>query len=298
MTVDLTDEAVEAESAEAVQSEARRPGLLRQALRRPTVAISATVFLLILLTALIGPFLVGDPNKFNALQRLQAPSPEHWFGTDNNGRDMFTRVIHGTQASIYVGLGVCLLSTVIGALLGIAAASFSWVDSVLMRIVDGIMSFPIIVLALSMLAIMGSGFLTVIISLTIVLVPSMTRVVRGRAIVVSSTPMIDAARATGAGRVRIMATYVLPHSLTPLLVQAAIVFTSAVLVESALSFIGAGLPPDVPSWGGSLAQARGYLETAWWMWAFPAAALVLTVLSANLIIDGVRDTLDPHGKRR
>lgn len=293
MTVDVTELAQDAGG-----DVDRRPGLLSEARRRPLIVAGCLVFVVVAATAAAGPLLVGDPSSFDAFARLQPPSADHWFGTDNVGRDIFTRVVHGARSSVTVGLVVCLLSTVIGAVLGITSAFFKPVDVVLMRIVDGIMSFPIIVLALSMMAILGSGMGTVIFSLTIVLVPQVTRVVRGRALVVAEMPMIDAARAVGAGRVRILLTYVLPHCLTPLMVQGALVFTSAVLVESALSFIGAGLPPSVPSWGATLAESRGYLQTAWWMWAFPGIALLITVLSANVVIDGVRDILDPYGKRR
>ncbi|MFC8845897.1 MULTISPECIES: ABC transporter permease [unclassified Micromonospora] len=275
-----------------------RYGALRQALRRPSILVAVSLFALVVATALVGPMVAGDPNAFDALQRLRAPGPGHPFGTDNLGRDVATRVLYGGRASLTVGFAVGLLSVTVGALVGIAAAMFRPVDLIVMRVVDGIMSFPVIVLALSMMAILGPGLNTVVTSLTIVLVPSVARVVRGRALVVSQLPMIDAARMVGAGRWRIMRTYVLPHCLTPVLVQAAIVFTTAVLIESALSFIGAGLPPDVPSWGASLAESRNYLQTAWWMWLFPGLALLLTVLSANVVIDGVRDILDPLGERR
>ncbi|BCJ61464.1 ABC transporter permease [Micromonospora endophytica] len=276
----------------------RRSGALRQALRRPAIIIAGGLFIVICVAASLGPFFAGDPNAFNALERLQAPSLAHPFGTDNLGRDIAVRVLFGGRASLLVGFAVGLVSVAVGSLIGIAAAMFRPVDLLLMRVVDGIMSFPIIVLALSMMAILGPGLQTVIISLSIVLVPSVARVVRGRALVVSQLPMIDAARMVGASRWRIMRTYVLAHCVTPVLVQAAIVFTTAVLIESALSFIGAGLPPDTPSWGASLAESRNYLQTAWWMWLFPGLALLATVLSANVVIDGVRDVLDPRSARR
>jgi peptide/nickel transport system permease protein len=283
--------------APAVEADPRRPGVVRQALRRPSIVIAGGVFLTLVVVSVVGPFVAGDPNAFNALERLRPPSPGHPFGTDNLGRDVFVRVLYGGRASMLVGFAIGVLSVAIGALIGIAAAMFRPVDLVVMRIVDGIMSFPVIVLALSMMAILGPGLDTVIVSLTIVLVPAVARIVRGRALVVAQQPMIDAARVVGAGRWRIMGTYLLPHCLTPVLVQAAIVFTTAVLIESALSFIGAGLPPSVPSWGASLAESRNYLQTAWWMWLFPGLALLATVLSANVVIDGVREILDPRGKK-
>ncbi|MFG1922018.1 ABC transporter permease [Cryptosporangium sp. NPDC048952] len=277
---------------------AQRPaGVLRRVLRRRGAAVAAGLFVVIVLVAAIGPLVAGDPNAFDALARLQPPSPGHPFGTDNLGRDVAVRVLYGGQASLLVGASVSASSVAIGALIGVAAALFHPVDLVVMRIVDGIMSFPVIVLALSMVAILGAGLGTVITALTIVLVPSVARIVRGRALVVSRLPMIDAARMVGAGRWRIMTRYVLAHCVTPVLVQAAVVFTTAVLIESALSFIGAGLPPDVPSWGASLAESRNYLQSAWWMWLFPGLALLATVLCANVVIDAVRDVLDPHGER-
>lgn len=266
-------------------------------LRRPGVMIGGGLLLLIILTAVVGPPWAGDPNAFDALARLQPPSAAHPFGTDNLGREVAVRVLYGGRASLTVGLAVGLLSLLFGTLTGIAAAMFRPVDLVLMRFVDGVMSFPVIVLALSMVAILGPGLGTLITSLTIVLAPSVARNVRGRALVVSQLPMIDAARSAGAGPVRIMLRHVLPHCFSTVLVQAAIIFSSAVLIESGLSFIGAGLPADQPSWGSSLADSRNYLQSAWWMWLFPGLALLATVLSANVVIDSVRDELDPHRER-
>ncbi len=269
--------------------------LARRLRRRPGTAVAVGFLVLLVVTALVAP-IVLDPNAFTAGQRLKGPSSAHWFGTDNFGRDMLARTLYGARASLTVGLITTAIAAAVGTTLGILASMFRWVDMVVMRIVDGIMSFPIIVLALALTAIMGGGLSTVIIALVIVFGPSMTRVVRSAALVVSGLPMIDAAKAVGASNTRIFARYVLPHCLTPITVQGAIVFTQSVLVESALSFIGAGLPPDVPSWGAELSDSRGYLSVAPWMWAFPGAALVLTILALNTVIDTVRDALDPrHG---
>lgn len=272
----------------------KRVNVLGRLLRRPGAAAAAAFLVIVILASVLAPVIAGDPNAFTASERLLPPSLSHLFGTDKTGRDVFFRTVYGGQASLTVGFATALIATVLGALIGILSSMMRVVDVVVMRIVDGVMSFPILVLALSMTAILGPGQFTVIFALTIVFFPSVTRIVRSTAIVASELPMIDAARAIGASGPRIFFRYVLPQCTTPILVQAAIVFTTAVLVESALSFIGAGLPPTVPSWGGALAEARSYLTTAPWMWGFPGLALVLTVLSANVVIDAVRDILDPR----
>lgn len=267
-------------------------------LRRP-IAVGALAVLTVMAgVALLAPVITGDPNAFVAIERLKPPSPEHIFGTDNLGRDVFSRTVYGARASLTVGIVTAIVTTIIGAIFGILAGMYRWFDAVVMRIVDGVMSFPIIVLALAMTAILGPGLGTVILAMTIVFVPGMTRVVRSTALIASELPMIDAARAIGAGSIRVFWKYVLPQCTTPVLVQAAITFTTAVIVESALSFIGAGLPPDVPSWGASLSEARSYLTTAPWMWGFPGLALILTVLAMNIVIDNVRDILDPRAGGR
>lgn len=266
----------------------------RRLLRRPAAVIALTVIVVMAGVALLAPVISGDPNAFKAAERLQPPSFAHLFGTDNLGRDVYTRTVYGAQSSLTVGFVTAAVTMVIGVVFGILAGMFRWFDAVAMRIIDGIMAFPIIVLALSMTAILGPGLGTVILAMTIVFVPGMTRVVRSSALVASELPMVDAARAIGAGHARIFWHYILPQCTTPVLVQTAITFTTAVLVESALSFIGAGLPPNVPSWGGALSEARSYLMTAPWMWGFPGLALILTVLAMNILVDNARDILDPR----
>ncbi|MBS1906176.1 MAG: ABC transporter permease [Actinobacteria bacterium] len=273
-------------------------GLVGRLIRRKGAIVAMIILAALLLAAVVGPLLATDPNAFSGAARLKPPSGAHWFGTDNYGRDVFARVVVGARSSLSVGLISGVGATVLGTLIALLASSFRWVDLIVMRIVDGVMSFPVLVLALAMVAILGPGLVTVNICLIIVLFPGVTRVVRSTSLVVAELPMLDAARAAGAGRARILWRYVLPACLTPILVQGAIAFTVAILVESALSFIGAGLPPDVPSWGASLAASRSYLETAWWMWVFPGAALVGTVLSTNVLIDDIRDLLDPRMTER
>jgi peptide/nickel transport system permease protein len=275
-----------------------RPRLWRRLLHRPVAVVALAILVVMAGAALLAPAIAGDPNAFVAVERLRPPSAAHLFGTDNLGRDVYTRTVFGAQASLTVGVVTAAITTAIGVVLGILAGMFRWFDAIVMRIVDGVMSFPIIVLALAMTAILGPGLGTVILAMTIVFVPGMTRVVRSSALVASELPMVDSARAIGAGSIRIFWRYVLPQCTTPVLVQAAITFTTAVLVESALSFIGAGLPPNVPSWGASLSEARSYLTSAPWMWGFPGLALILTVLAMNVVIDNVRDILDPRAGGR
>ncbi|BAJ74870.1 ABC-type dipeptide/oligopeptide/nickel transport systems, permease components [Microbacterium testaceum StLB037] len=285
-------------SIEAAAARTVRPRLWRRLLHRPIAVVALILLLVMAGAALLAPVLAGDPNAFVAVERLRPPSATHIFGTDNLGRDVYSRTVFGAQASLTVGVVTAAITTAIGVVLGILAGMFRWFDAIVMRIVDGVMSFPIIVLALAMTAILGPGLGTVILAMTIVFVPGMTRVVRSSALVASELPMVDSARAIGAGSVRIFWRYILPQATTPVLVQAAITFTTAVLVESALSFIGAGLPPNVPSWGASLSEARSYLTSAVWMWGFPGLALILTVLAMNIVIDNVRDILDPRAGGR
>lgn len=273
-------------------------GRWRKLVRRRGAVIALVVLLIIVVGAIFGPLLVGDPNAFVGAARLRAPSAAHWFGTDNYGRDILAQVVYGARSSLLVGLVSGVGASLLGTAVALLASMSRWFDLLVMRIVDGVMSFPILVLALAMVAILGAGLVTVNICLVIVLFPGAARVVRSTALVVAELPMLDAARAAGCGKWRILWRYILPACVTPILVQGAIVFTVAILVESALSFIGAGLPPDVPSWGASLAASRSYLSTAWWMWAFPGAALVATVLATNVLIDNVRDMLDPRMTER
>lgn len=267
---------------------------LRRLVRRPVAIVAMGLLLAMMGGALAAPIIAGDPNAFTATDRLLAPSFEYLFGTDNLGRSVFSRTVWGARASMIVGLVTASVATFAGVLFGILAGMFRWFDLIVMRIVDGVMSFPTIVLALSMTAILGPGLSTVVLALVIVFIPGMARVVRSTALVAAELPMVDSARAVGASHFRILVRYVLPQCYTPILVQAAIIFTTAVLVESALSFIGAGLPPNVPSWGAALSEGRNYLTRAPWMWGFPGAGLVLTVISMNVLIDNLRDIMDPR----
>ncbi len=271
-----------------------RDSALKRLFQRKAAIVASITLATIAVLAILSPWVIADPNAIVGTDRLLPPSEIYWFGTDNFGRDNFARVVVGAKSSMFVGAVTALVATAIGTFVAILSSMFSKLDLVLMRLVDGIMGFPILVLALSMLAILGPGIQTVVLCLIIVMFPGVTRIVRSTALVIAESPMIESAKAVGASNLRIMRKYILPACVTPILIQAAIIFTVAIIVESGLSFIGAGLPPEVPSWGDSLATARNYLDTAWWLWLFPGAALVAVVLSVNLIVDALRDIFDPR----
>ncbi len=275
-------------------SSSTKESTLQRLFQRKVVVVASIVLATIATLAILSPWVIADPNAIVGTDRLLPPSETYWFGTDNFGRDAFARVVVGAKSSMYVGAITALVATTLGTFIAILSSMFPRIDLILMRLVDGIMGFPILVLALSMLAILGPGIQTVVLCLIIVMFPGVTRIVRSTALVVAESPMIESARAIGASNWRIMRKYILPACVTPILIQAAIIFTVAIIVESGLSFIGAGLPPEVPSWGDSLATARNYLDTAWWLWVFPGAALVAVVLSVNLIVDALRDIFDPR----
>lgn len=271
-----------------------RPGPLRIILRRPLVRLALGVLLFVIAVVVLSPWLIGDPNAIVGLDRLQGPSGRHWFGTDNFGRDVFARVFAGGRASMFIGLMTALVAVSLGVAIALVCSFFRAADLIIMRIVDGIMAFPVIILALSMLAIIGPGVSTIVLCLSVVMFPGVTRIVRSTALVVAELPMVDSARVLGANNWRILTKYILPSCMTPIVIQGGIVFTVAILIESGLSFIGAGLPPDVPSWGDSLATSRNYLDTAWWLWVFPGAMLITVVLAVNTVIDALRDAFDPR----
>lgn len=271
---------------------------IRYVFSKKSALFSSILLGLMISIAILSKWVFPDPNLIVASDRLLAPSAKHLFGTDNFGRDVFVRVFAGAKSSMTVGLLTAIFTVIIGTAIALLATSSPKVDLILMRLVDGIMAFPIIVLALSMLAILGPGLITIVVCLVTVMSPGVTRIVRSTALVTSQLPMVDSARILGASRIRIMRKYILPACATPILIQSGIIFTVAIVVESALSFIGAGLPPDVPSWGDSLSTSRNYLQIAWWLWVYPGTALVMVVLSVNTLIDTFRDYLDPRGDRK
>ena len=263
--------------------------------------IGAGIFLLLVLIALIGPlFAPYDPAEMKGVDRLKAPSPEHWFGTDEFGRDLLTRIIYGARVSIGVGLLVSLLSSLLGLVIGLYASYYRALDHILMRICDGLYAIPGVLLAIALMAALGASVTNVVIALTIVSTPSVARIVRSAALSVRNLTYIEAMVVQGASSSRIIWKHIMPGTLSPLLVQASFVFAEAIISEAALSFLGVGIPAPDPSWGNILQAGKLVISKAWWMIVCPGAMIVLSVLSLNLLGDGLRDYMDPRiaGKGR
>jgi peptide/nickel transport system permease protein len=247
--------------------------------------------------ALAAPLItINDPLHVNVQDRLMPPEPAHWFGTDDFGRDLFTRVVYGTRISLEVGAYTVVLTMVIGLFFGLLAGYYVALDNWIMRIADGLMAFPSIVLAIAIMAAMGPTKFNVIIAMTIVYIPRTIRIIRSAVMTVREFEYIEAARALGASDIRIIVRYILPNSLSPLIVQATFTFAYAILAEAGLSFLGVGTPPPAPSWGNILSDSRSMMDSAPWMALFPGFAIMITVLGLNMLGDGLRDQLDPRMK--
>lgn len=251
------------------------------------------VVLVALLADLISPH---DPLRNNFRYRLGAPNDIHVLGTDRAGRDVLSRIIHGSRVSLRIGLMVVIFTGVFGVLIGGLAGYFRRLDNPVMRVMDAMMAFPGVLLAIAIAAVLGPSELNAVLALSITYTPRTARVVRAAVLVVRETPYIEAARAIGAGHARILLTHVLPNSVTPLVVQLTYIFAIAILAEAVLSFIGVGPPPPAPTFGNIIADGRDYIQEAPWICLYPGLAIAITVLSLNLIGDGLRDALDPRMK--
>jgi peptide/nickel transport system permease protein len=275
---------------------APRPGalLLRRLLASRSFVIGALLFGAVLTIAVLAPFIApGDPNRLAVRFRFRPPSAEHWLGTDNLGRSMWSRTVHGARLSLLIGFLVVALNAAFGVLIGAAAGWWSRLDGPLMRFADALMAFPAVLLAIGIAAALGPSVATVVIALAVVYVPRTARILRGSVLVVRELDYVQAARACGATDFSILRRHVLPNSLAPLIVQLSFVFAYAVLSEAVLSFLGLGAPPTTPSWGILIAEGRSYIREAWWLTFMPGAAIAVTVLGLNLLGDGLRDVLDP-----
>jgi peptide/nickel transport system permease protein len=260
----------------------------------PTRLGAALVAVMVLLAALAPVLAPWDPLALDVKSRLRAPGAGHWLGTDDVGRDVLSRVIHGARISIVVGGLVALAAVTSGLLIGLAAGYYRGLDNVLMRIMDGLMAFPSIILAIAMMASLGSSLRNVVIALAVVYAPRIARIVRGSVLVVRELPYVEAARALGSADRAILGRHVLPNCLSPVIVQATFIFALAVLGEAALSFLGVGAPPAVPSWGNILAEGRLYIQQAPWLTLAPGVAIMAAIVGLNLFGDGLRDLLDPR----
>ena len=269
--------------------------LLRKLFRRKVVLAGAVILAIVALLAIFAPWIAPyDPTAMKILDRMQGPRAAHWFGTDELGRDVFSRVIYGARYSLLIGALVVLISATGGVLLGLFAGFFRRLDGPIMRIVDAMMSFPDILLAIALVAALGASMANVILALAIVYTPRVARVVRASTLVVRELLFIDAARALGVPTWRIMFIHILQNISSPILVQATFIFAYAVLAEAGLSFLGVGVPPALPTWGTMIASGQQFAHQAIWLVVFPGVAIILAALSLQMVGDGFRDLLDPR----
>ncbi len=267
--------------------------------RHPTIVVGGTLVGIMILIALLAPFLwTRDPTALAPARRTREPSAMYWFGTDMLGRDVYSRVIYGSQVSLMVGFSVAALAAIIGTTLGLVAGFTRRVDAIVMRVMDGLMSIPPILLAIALMALTRASVRNVIIAISIAEFPRVCRLVRGVVLSLREQPYVEAAIASGTRVPVIIWKHILPNTLAPLMVQATFICASAMIAEATLSFIGAGTPPTVPSWGNIMAEGRALWQVKPYIVFFPAIFLSITVLAVNLLGDGLRDALDPRLAKR
>jgi peptide/nickel transport system permease protein len=262
------------------------------------VLLGAAILTVMVLAALAAPWITPfDPMSLKVLDRLQSPRGSHWFGTDELGRDVFSRVVFGARYSLMIGGLVVLTSVSAGIVLGLCAGFFRRLDAPIMRVVDAMMSFPDILLAIALVAILGPSLVNVVLALVLVYTPRVARVVRASTLVVRELLFVEAVRALGVRTSRILWRHILPNLMSPILVQVSFIFAYAILAEAGLSFLGVGVPPEIPTWGTMVAGSQQYASQAIGVVLFPGLAIIVTALSLQLLGDGVRDLLDPKLKK-
>ncbi|CDZ47955.1 MULTISPECIES: ABC transporter permease [Neorhizobium] len=267
----------------------------RRFLKRKTVALGLIVIVVFVLLAVFAPWIAPySPSKLSIVNRLKPPSEIYWFGTDEFGRDIFSRTIFAGRLSLLVGAAVVSLSAIIGVTLGLLAGFFQKLDTPIARLIDAMMAFPDILLAIALVAALGPSLVTVIIALSIVYSPRLARIVRASTLVIRELPYVEAAKALGISTFHIMTRHVLRNLISPILVQGTFLFASAMLAEAGLSFLGLGVSPEIPTWGTMISAGRQYVGQADWMTYFPGFAIILSVLSLQMVGDGLRDMLDPR----
>lgn len=274
------------------------PGLATWLRRHKLLALGGVLVGAMILLAAVAPLIAGDPVILQAFNRNKPPSDRFWFGTDNFGRDVYNRTVFGARVSLLVGAAVAALSLSIGVTIGLVAGFDRRLDAVVMRIMDGLMAIPGVLLAISLIALAKPSVAIVILAITIPEVPRVVRLVRSLVLSVREQPYIEAAISAGTPRGRILRRHVLPNIVPPLIVQGTYVCASAILIEAGLSFLGAGTPAEIPTWGNMIASGRSFFQLAPWMIFFPGACLAITVLGINLLGDGLRDSLDPRIAKR
>ena len=273
----------------------RRLGFLKRLFGHPSFLIGFVILTAFATTALLAEWLAPyGPTRINYRAILAPPSAEHWLGTDGFGRDVLSRIIHGTQVSLRIGVYVVVLTGIMGTVLGTMASYVRWLDGLIMRGLDGLMAFPGVLLAIALAAALGPSETNAVIALTVAFTPRTARVVRASVLVVQEMQYIEAARAVGAGHGRIVFRYILANALSPLIVQLTFVFAVSIIAEAILSFLGVGPPPPAPSLGNIIADGRSYVQEAWWIAVFPGIVIAVAVLGLNLMGDGLRDVLDPR----
>lgn len=283
----------------AIEQRSRSSQLRINLGKNRNVLIGGALLALIIAVALLAPVIMThDPTFQNPRDRLLAPSSDYILGTDGAGRDVYSRMVKGAQLSLIVGISVAGATALIGGFLGMITGFVPRLDAPIMRVMDGLMAFPGIILAIGIMAVRGAEVSNVVLALTVVNTPRMARVVRSVVLGLAHSQFVEAARSNGCTLWRILGAHLLPNSLSPLIVQASFVFAEAVLGEATLSFLGAGAPPEVPSWGGMLSESRLFLSQAAWTMIVPGAALTITVFALNLLGDGLRDMFDPRLRHR
>jgi peptide/nickel transport system permease protein len=271
------------------------PNILSRLMTRPTAAAGVALLVIIVLAAILAPAIAPyAPTKLSIASRLHPPSLDHLFGTDDLGRDIFTRMLYAARTSLSVGFAVVIFSSIIGIVLGLTSGFFKKLDAPVSRLIDAMMAFPDILLAIALVAALGATAVNVVVALGIVYAPRLARVVRASTLVIRELPYVEAARALGVPTPVILVRHVLRNVTSPLLVQGTFIFANAILAEAGLSFLGVGISPDIPTWGTMIATGRQYMDQAGWIMMFPGAAIVITVLSLQLVGDGLRDLLDPR----
>lgn len=312
MTV-RADDQIEIDVAATAAAGARKQGLLTRMVRNQSVLIGAVIVMLMMLIGLVAPLLgTVDPKAINPTVRNLKPGVERnvmqpsgematkkfWMGTDSLGRDIYSRVIYGARVSLIVGIVVAIISVAIGLTIGLVSGYIRWLDGIVMRLMDGMMAIPAILLAIGLVALWGAGLVTVIFAIVVPEIPRVVRLVRSVVLSIREEPYVEAAISVGTPTPLILIRHILPNTVAPLIVQGTFICASAMLVEAILSFLGIGIPPDVPTWGNIMAEGRSYFRIHPHMIMFPGLFLAVTVLAVNILGDGLRDSLDPRlGKR-
>jgi peptide/nickel transport system permease protein len=276
----------------------RADGLLSAIRRNPTIFIGAGILLALATCAVLAPLIATDPLRHAPVDRLKLPGAEFWFGTDRYGRDIFSRVVYGARVSLIVGLAVATLASVVGLTIGLLCGFYRWVDGIVMRVMDGIMAIPSILLAIALITLVRPSLYVVILAIIIPEVPRVVRLTRSVVLSIREQPYVEAAIAGGTRRAKLLVRHVLPNTIAPIIVQATYVCASAIITEAGLSFLGAGVPPEIPSWGNIIAEGRTFFQIAPWTILIPGVFLAITVLAVNMLGDGLRDRLDPRLARR